>query len=227
MLVTIPEVFTKDEVRSIRDLLDRADWDDGRKTAGAQSQTVKANQQLPATGETAQKLGQMILNRLGETPLFLSAALPLRFLPPMFNKYEVGETFGVHVDNAIRVNPHTAERLRTDLSMTIFFSEPDEYDGGVLQVEDHYGTQEVKLAAGDMVLYPSTSLHQVTPVTRGARVSSFFWLQSMVRSDQQRSILFDLDQTIQTLAMQSGVEDPQVVRLTGIYHNMIREWSEV
>lgn len=227
MLITIPDLFDRDEVRHIRQTLDAADWEDGLRTAGAQSTAVKQNRQLPATGEIAQSLGKLILERLSQTPTFVSAALPLRILPPMFNRYESGETFGVHVDNAIRVNPFNGEQLRTDLSMTIFFSDPDEYDGGVLVIEDHYGTQEVKLPAGHMVLYPSTSLHQVTPVTRGARVSSFFWLQSMVKSNDQRTILFDLDQTIQTLAARHGADDPEVVRLTGIYHNLIRVWTEV
>ena len=227
MLITIPELFSKDEVRAIRARLDAADWEDGKNTAGAQSLQVKRNRQLPATGPDAQELGQLILQRLSQNPLFLSAALPLRILPPMFNRYEDGETFGIHVDNAIRTNPFNGEYIRTDLSMTVFFSEPDEYDGGALLVEDHYGTQEVKLPAGDMVLYPSTSLHEVVPVTRGARVSSFFWLQSMVRSNEQRTILFELDQTIQTLATRFGAEDDEVVRLTGIYHNMIRQWTEV
>lgn len=227
MLITIPGVFTRDEVSAIRARLDGADWQDGRLTAGAQSSEVKRNRQLPATGEAARELGQSILQRLGQTPLFLSAALPLRILPPMFNRYESGETFGIHVDNAIRVNPFSQERLRTDLSMTLFFSDPEEYEGGDLIVEDHYGAQSVKLPAGDMVLYPSTSLHEVTPVASGARVSSFFWLQSMVRSNEQRTILFDLDQTIQALAERHGPDDPEVVRLTGIYHNMIRQWTEV
>ncbi|EBA07817.1 Fe2+-dependent dioxygenase [Sagittula stellata] len=227
MLITIPQLFGKDEVRSIRAELDAADWQDGRTTAGAQSQGVKRNRQLDPRSQAGQAIGQRILERLHQTPLFLSSALPLRILPPMFNRYESGETFGVHVDNAIRVNPFSGERLRTDLSMTIFFSEPEEYEGGELIVEDHYGTQEVKLPAGDMVLYPSTSLHEVTPVTRGARVSSFFWLQSMVRSNEQRTILFDLDQAIQGLAGRVGVDDAEVVTLTGIYHNMIRQWTDV
>lgn len=227
MLITIPRLFGKAEVQAIRARLDAADWQDGKLTAGAQSQGVKNNRQLDPRSDTACEIGQLIVERLHQSPLFLSAALPLRILPPMFNRYEGGETFGIHVDNAIRMNPHTGERLRTDLSMTVFFSEPDEYDGGELIVEDHYGTQSVKLPAGDMVLYPSTSLHEVTPVTRGARVSSFFWLQSMVRSNERRTILFDLDQTIQTLADRLALDDPQVVGLTGIYHNMIREWTEV
>ncbi|MGR3370054.1 MAG: Fe2+-dependent dioxygenase [Sagittula sp.] len=227
MLITIPELFAKDEVQAIRAELDAADWQDGRASAGAQSQGVKRNRQLDPRSQAGQAIGQRIVERLHQTPLFLSAALPLRILPPMFNRYESGETFGVHVDNAIRVNPFSGERLRTDLSMTIFFSEPEEYEGGELIVEDHYGTQEVKLPAGDMVLYPSTSLHEVTPVTKGARVSSFFWLQSMVRSNEQRTILFDMDQAIQALAGRVGIDDPEVVTLTGIYHNMIRQWTDV
>jgi len=226
MLITIPNVLSKDEVKQFRAALDVADWQDGASTAGVQSLEVKRNQQLPPTGETAQSLGQFVLQRLTSIPLFVSAALPLRILPPMFNKYETDQTFGTHVDNAIRINPLTQETLRTDLSMTLFLSEPEDYDGGELIIEDQYGVQEVKLPAGDMVLYPSTSLHQVTPVTRGARVSSFFWLQSMIRSNTQRSILFDLDQTIQSLSQSIGTGDPEVVRLTGIYHNMIRMWAE-
>lgn len=226
MLITIPEVLGKAEVAEFRAHLDAADWDDGKATAGAQSASVKHNRQLPPTGDLAQALGQRILQALAVHPLFLSAALPQKILPPMFNRYEKGETFGMHVDNAIRVNPLTQDRLRTDLSMTLFLSEPEEYDGGALVVEDHYGTQEVRLPAGDMVLYPATSLHEVTPVTRGARVSSFFWLQSMIRSDAQRVIIFDLDQTIQDLASRAGTDDPEVVRLTGIYHNLIRMWAD-
>ena len=226
MLITIPEVLSKDEVKQVRAHLDAADWEDGAKTAGAQSSEVKRNQQLPATGDTAQNLGQFILQKLTADPLFVSAALPARILPPMFNKYETAETFGPHIDNAIRINPLTQERLRTDLSMTLFLSEPEDYDGGELIVEDHYGTQSVKLPAGDLILYPATSLHEVTPVTRGARVSSFFWLQSMIRSDAHRSTLFDLDQTIQSLSTKLGTNDPETVRLTGIYHNLIRTWAE-
>jgi PKHD-type hydroxylase len=226
MLITIPQVLSKEEVAHCRGLLDAADWQDGKSTAGAQSAEVKKNQQLDPTSEVAQKVGQFILQKLGQNPTFVSAALPNKILPPMFNRYACGETFGLHVDNAIRVNPLTQERLRTDLSMTLFFAEPDEYDGGELYIEDYYGTKEVKLPAGDMVLYPSTSLHEVRPVTRGARVSSFFWLQSMVRSDEHRRVLFDLDQTIQTLAMRNGADDPEVVKLTGIYHNMIRIWVD-
>ncbi|MGH1356036.1 MAG: Fe2+-dependent dioxygenase [Thalassovita sp.] len=227
MLLTIPQVLTKAEVAQIRALLDAADWEDGAKTAGVQSASVKQNQQLPPTCEAAQSAGQYIVQALTKQPRFMSAALPARILPPMFNKYETAETFGKHVDNAIRVNPLTQERLRTDLSMTLFLSEPDTYDGGELMIEDYYGQKAVKLAAGDMVLYPSTSIHEVTPVTSGARVSAFFWLQSMVRSDLQRRTLFDLDTTIQTLSARLGAADEQVVDLTGIYHNLIRQWTDV
>lgn len=227
MLITIPALLTKDETASLRQALDSADWQDGRLTAGQQSLEVKRNSQLDPESQVALQLGQFILDRLSRNALFMSAALPHRILPPMFNRYEAAGNFGVHVDNAIRQMPLTGERLRTDLSMTLFLTEPEDYDGGELIVEDHYGAQVVKLAAGDMVLYPSTSLHQVTPVTRGARVSSFFWLQSMVRSDAQRSILFDLDQSIQSLSAQYGANAPEAVRLTGIYHNLIRMWSEL
>jgi PKHD-type hydroxylase len=226
MLITIPAILTKDEVRQVHAHLNAADWEDGSVTAGPQSARVKRNQQLAPTSDTAQTLGKFILQRLTADPLFLSAALPARILPPMFNKYEQAETFGAHIDNAIRVNPLTQERLRTDLSMTIFLSEPEEYDGGELVVEDYFGTQTVKLPAGDMILYPATSVHSVKPVTRGARVSSFFWLQSMVRSDAHRRILFDLDQSIQSLAASIGANDPETVRLTGIYHNLIRTFAE-
>ena len=226
MLITIPDILSKDEVRHFRQVLDKAEWESGSKTAGVQSESVKRNQQMPVASDEALKLGQYLLQKLSANPVFLSAALPLRILPPMFNRYETEETFGIHVDNAIRLNHLTQERLRTDLSMTVFLSEQDEYDGGELIIEDHYGAQEVKLEAGHMVLYPSTSLHQVVPVTRGARVASFFWLQSMVRSDAHRTMLFDLDQTIQSLAVRLGTGDGEVVRLTGIYHNLIRTWAE-
>ena len=226
MLITIPSVLSKDEVNQVRAHLDAADWEDGSTTAGPQSIEVKRNQQLPAASDAAQTLGKFILQKLTADPLFISAALPARILPPMFNKYEQAETFGSHIDNAIRVNPLTQERLRTDLSMTLFLSAPEDYDGGELVIEDHYGTQTVKLPAGDMILYPATSLHEVTPVTRGARVSSFFWLQSMIRSDAHRQILFDLDQSIQSLSTTIGSNATETVRLTGIYHNLIRTWAE-
>lgn len=227
MLICVPDVLTRDEVARCRDLMARASWQDGKTTAGAQSAMVKNNLQIPATAPEAEELGRLILGALGNNAMFISAALPKVILPPMFNRYGPGQNFGVHVDNAIRVIPQTGERLRTDLSMTLFFSEPDDYEGGELVVETLYGAQEVKLPAGHMVLYPSTSLHQVLPVTRGERISSFFWLQSMIRSDTHRTMLFDLDQTIQDISAAHGADDPHAVRLTGIYHNLIRAWAEL
>lgn len=226
MLVCIPEVLSKAEVAEFRAVLDRADWESGLTTAGAQAATVKDNRQLPVTSLVARQLGDRILAALAHNATFMSAALPLKILPPMFNRYGSGEHFGVHVDNAIRVVPGTPVRIRTDLSCTLFLVEPDEYDGGELVIEDYYGAQEVKLAAGDLVLYPSTSLHKVEPVTRGERIASFFWLQSMIRSDQHRAMLFDLDQTIQDVTARDGADDAIAVRLTGIYHNLIRTWAE-
>lgn len=227
MLICIPDVLTRDEVAQCRALMAKAPWQDGRTTAGAQSAMVKNNLQIPATAPEAEELGRIILGALGTNAEFISAALPKVILPPMFNRYGPGQNFGVHVDNAIRVIPQTGKRLRTDLSMTLFFSDPEDYDGGELVVETLYGSQEVKLPAGHMVLYPSTSLHQVLPVTRGERISSFFWLQSMIRSDSHRTMLFDLDQTIQDIGAAHGADDPHAVRLTGIYHNLIRTWAEL
>ncbi len=227
MLLCIPEVLTKEQVTHCRKVMDKADWVDGRVTAGAQSGSVKNNLQLPEGSPAARELGEMVLEALSRSPLFISAAIPHRIFPPLFNRYGSGHHFGTHVDGAIRAIPGTPIRIRTDLSITLFLAEPDEYDGGELTVEDKYGTHEVKLPAGDLVLYPSTSLHHVKPVTRGARVASFFWLQSMVREDSQRALLFDLDQTIQELSAERGIEDAACVRLTGIYHNLIRQWAEV
>ena len=227
MLLCIPEVLTKEQVTHCRKVMDKADWVDGRVTAGAQSGSVKNNLQLPEGSPAARELGEMVLEALSRSPLFISAAIPHRIFPPLFNRYGSGHHFGTHVDGAIRAIPGTPIRIRTDLSITLFLAEPDEYDGGELTVEDKYGTHEVKLPAGDMVLYPSTSLHHVKPVTRGTRVASFFWLQSMVREDSQRALLFDLDQTIQELSAERGIEDAACVRLTGIYHNLIRHWAEV
>ncbi|OYU47312.1 MAG: Fe2+-dependent dioxygenase [Rhizobiales bacterium PAR1] len=227
MLITIPDVLTPEEVAYCRSLMARAPWTDGKATAGTQSALVKNNRQIPLDAPEGLELGKLILRALGSNALFLSAALPRTILPPMFNRYGEGQNFGIHVDNAIRVVPQTGERLRTDFSMTLFFSDPENYDGGELVVETLYGAQEVKLPAGHMVLYPSTSLHQVLPVTRGERISSFFWLQSMVRDETRRTMLFDLDQTIQSMAASLGADDPHAVRLTGIYHNLIRCWAEL
>lgn len=226
MLICIPDVLSKDEVRHCRRVMDAVNWVDGRVTAGPQSASVKKNTQLPEGSAAARELGEIVLAALARTPLFVSAAVPLRIFPPLFNRYGEGDFFGTHVDGSIRAIPGTATRIRTDLSVTLFLAEPDEYDGGELVVEDKYGTHEVKLPAGDLVLYPSTSLHHVTSITRGARVASFFWLQSMIRGDNERTLLFDLDQTIQELTVEKGIEDPACVRLTGIYHNLIRLWAE-
>jgi PKHD-type hydroxylase len=225
MLVAIPDVLTAEQVTRARQLLNQADWVDGRITAGHQSARAKDNAQLPEDSPLARQLGDMILTALGQNPLFISAALPLRVFPPLFNRYAGGQSFGTHVDNAIRQITGTAHRIRTDLSATLFFANPDEYDGGELNVEDTYGTQSIKLPAGHMILYPSTSLHHVRPVTRGARVASFFWIQSMIRDDGQRTLLFDLDSAIQQLNVDSP-NHPSAVQLTGVYHNLMRRWAD-
>jgi len=230
MLIRIPDVLTSAQVAEARATLDAADWVDGKVTAGHQSAKAKDNMQLPEGSPAARQLGAMVLEALGKNPLFLSAALPLHVFPPLFNRYTGGQSFGTHVDNAIRQVPGTGQRIRTDLSATLFFAEPEEYDGGELCIEDTYGVQRVKLPAGHMVLYPSTSLHHVTPVTRGARICSFFWLQSMIRSDEQRTLLFDLDLATQRIAGefpgQKTAED-SAVQLTGVYHNLLRQWAEM
>ena len=226
MLISIPDVLTTEQVRQARRILDSAEWVDGRVTAGHQSSRAKDNMQIPEDHPAARDAGDMILNALGQNALFISAALPQRVFPPLFNRYAGGQSFGVHVDNAIRQVTGTAHRIRTDLSATLFLAEPDEYDGGELVVEDTYGTHSIKLAAGHMILYPSTSLHHVRPVTRGARVSSFFWIQSMIREDAERTLLFDLDAAIQRVNKQLP-GDASSVQLTGIYHNLVRRWAEV
>jgi PKHD-type hydroxylase len=226
MLIQIPNVLTADQVAHGRRLLDGAEWVDGRVTAGHQSAQAKDNVQIPEGHPVARELGEMILRALQQNPLFVTAALPVHVFPPLFNRYSGGQSFGSHVDNSIRTIPGTAHRIRTDLSATLFFSQPDEYDGGELMVEDTYGAHAVKLAAGSMVLYPSTSLHHVRPVTRGARICSFFWLQSMVRDDGDRTLLFDLDSAIRNLN-QLSPQSPVAVQLTGVYHNLLRKWAEV
>jgi PKHD-type hydroxylase len=226
MLLSIPDVLTPEQVAEARGILDAAEWVDGRVTAGHQSAKAKDNMQIPEGSAAARQLGDMILAALGKNPLFLSAALPLRVFPPLFNRYAGGQSFGTHVDNAIRQIPGTPNRIRTDLSATLFFEDPENYDGGELCVEDTYGVQRVKLAAGSMILYPATSLHHVTPVTRGARVCSFFWIQSMIRDDGQRSLLFDLDMGIQRLTADHP-EHPSAIQLTGVYHNLLRQWAEM
>jgi PKHD-type hydroxylase len=226
MLLHISDVLAADQVAHARRRLDEAEWVDGRVTAGHQSARVKRNLQLPEGHPVAEEIGDMVLTALQRHPLFLSAALPHRVFPPLFNRYEGGQAFGNHVDNAIRQVSGTGHRIRTDLSATLFLSAPDEYDGGELLVEDTYGVHSVKLPAGHMVLYPSTSLHNVRSVTRGARVASFFWIQSMVREDAERTLLFDLDTAIQRLT-QEMPDHPSAVQLTGVYHNLLRRWADV
>jgi PKHD-type hydroxylase len=227
MLITLDDILSRDEVADFRAILDSADWQDGRATAGAQSAEIKRNAQIPLNSPILPGLQQRLVRALTSHPVWVSAVLPAQILPPMFNRYAGGQTFGVHVDNAIRVIPGEGRQIRTDISCTVFLSEPDEYDGGELVIEGHYGAQAVKLPAGSAVVYPATSLHQVTPVTRGCRVASFFWVQSMVRDAQRREMLFDLDQSIQSLGAQLGANAPEPLRLTGIYHNLIRQWAEV
>lgn len=226
MLIAIPNVLTPDQVADARQRLDSADWIDGRATAGHQGARVKHNEQLPVEHAVGRQLGELIVRGLHSSPLFMSAALPLHILPPMFNRYTGGQTFGTHVDGSIRIVPGTNHRIRTDLSATLFFAGPDEYDGGELIIEDTYGSKSVKLPAGHMTLYPSTSLHHVTPVTRGTRLCSFFWIQSMIRDDARRSLLFDMDVAIQRLGSENATH-PSVVSLTGVYHNLIRQWAEM
>ncbi len=229
MLTCVSNVLRKDEVADFRCIMDGCAWEDGRSTAGAQSALVKSNEQLPPDSEISRRLGNRIVSALTANPRFISAAIPLHIFPPLFNRYAAagGHHFGIHVDNAVRGDHLTGLRIRTDLSVTLFLAEPDEYDGGELVVEDAYGSHEVKLPAGDLVVYPASSLHMVTPVTRGVRVASFFWLQSMIRDASARSMIFDLDTAIQALAERLGRDDPETVKLTGVYHNLIRYWAEV
>jgi len=226
MLLQVPDVLTAEQVAKAREVLAAAEWIDGRVTAGHQSSRAKDNLQLPEDSPAARELGQMVLAALHRNPLFITAALPLQIFPPLFNRYSGGQSFGTHVDNAIRQVPGTPHRIRTDLSATLFFVNPDEYDGGELVVEDTYGVQSIKLPAGHLVLYPSTSLHHVRPVTRGERVCSFFWIQSMIRSDGDRTLLFDLDTAIRRISHDQP-DHPAAVQLTGIYHNLLRRWAEL
>ncbi len=226
MLLHIPEILSKAEVAEFRLLLSQSNWTDGRATVGEQGAQVKRNRQLPVDSPLARKLGEVILQRLYQHPLFLAAAIPHRSVPPLFNSYAGGEHYGLHVDGAIRLLPGSNLSLRTDVSSTLFLSEPEEYVGGELQVLDSYGAHEVKLPAGDLILYPSTSLHQVLPVTSGERVCSFFWTQSMVRDDAKRAMLFELDSSIQSLRGKIG-DAPEVLSLTGHYHNLLRQWAEL
>lgn len=225
MMLHIPGVLTPEQVADMRRRLDASDWIDGRATVGAQGAKVKQNRQLPETSPLTLELGQVILDALNHHPLYFAAALPLRTIPPLFNSYAGGQHYGAHVDGAMRRIPGSGQWVRTDVSTTVFLCEPDEYDGGELIVTDAYGEHEVKLPAGDAILYPSTSIHRVEPVTRGARVCSFLWSQSMVRDDMRRGMLLELDQNIQSLRARLG-DCPELVGLTGHYHNLLRQWSE-
>jgi PKHD-type hydroxylase len=226
MLIQIAEIFSPDEAAELRRRLEAAEWVDGKATAGYQSAQVKHNRQLAENNPVAQELGNLILQRVSRNSLFMAAALPRKIFPPLFNRYEGGESFGYHVDNAVRPVTGTAERVRTDMSATLFLSAPDSYDGGELVIDDVFGPRSVKLPAGHMVLYPGTSLHRVNAVTRGARISAFFWLQSLVREDAQRALLLDLDVAIQRLN-QDVKNHPALVQLTGVYHNLLRRWVDV
>lgn len=226
MIIPIHNVLDQEQLAGVRNLLSDADWQDGLHTAGQQAASVKRNHQLPENSELAQYLGELVLQALSAHPVFVSAALPLKIFPPMFNRYQQDETYGLHVDNALRVVPGTPVRIRTDLSATLFLNEPDEYHGGELRIEDNYAAQEIKLSAGDMILYPSTLLHTVQPVISGCRLASFFWVQSMVRNHEQRELLFNLDQSVQSLIKQHDSQHQDVLRLSGIYQNLIRQWSD-
>lgn len=225
MLVHVPAVLTREQVDAARTVLQSQAWVDGRVTAGEQSALAKRNLQVPQDAPAARDLGETILGALGRNPTFVSAALPLRVYPPLFNRYDEGMGFDTHVDNAIRFAGPV--RFRTDVSATLFLSDPDDYDGGDLIIEDAYGEHAVKLPAGDMVLYPATSLHRVAPITRGSRWAAFFWAQSMIRADAQRSLLYDLDNTIQALSARVGQGDPAAVSLAGTYNNLLRMWADV
>lgn len=226
MLIAIPDVLTRDEIVALRAVIDAADWIDGNATSGPQAALAKRNAQLPEDGAAARQAGAMVLDALGRSPLFVAAALPRKVFPPLFNRYAGGQDFGLHVDNAIRMKRGTDFRIRSDLSATLFLEDPAAYDGGELVIEDQFGPQSVKLPAGHMVLYPASSLHRVTPVTRGARVASFFWIESMVRDDGARRLLFELDQGVQAAATTMGQDAPAVLRLTGVYHNLLRRWAD-
>lgn len=225
MLHHIPAVLTASQVTAFRQRLAQTAWVDGRVTAGEQSAKAKNNLQVPADSPTARELGEEILSALGRTPAFIAAALPLRVFPPLFNRYDEGMAFDTHVDNAIRFAGPV--RFRTDISATLFLTDPADYDGGELIVEDAYGEHAIKLGAGDMIVYPAASVHRVAPITRGSRWAAFFWAQSMVRGDDQRSLLHDLDNAIQAMSVKVGQGDPALVSLAGTYNNLLRMWADV
>ena len=226
MMLAIPDLLDKAGVARVRAIVDAGAWEDGNATSGHQSALAKRNQQLPEDSGAAKEAGRLVLDALGRSPLFIAAALPLKIFPPLFNRYQGGEEFGTHIDNAVRIHRAGEFRVRTDLSATLFLEAPDAYEGGELVVEDNLGAQATKLPAGHLLLYPASSLHRVEPVTGGARVASFFWVQSMVRDGGARTILFDLDRSIQAIAADRGQDDIEVIRLTGVYHNLLRRWAD-
>lgn len=226
MLIVIPDVLSGEQVAAIRSEIDAAEWVDGNVTSGHQSALAKRNRQLPEDCSAARQAGATVLDALSRSPLFIAAALPLKIFPPLFNSYEGGENFAVHVDNAVRIRHGDDFRIRSDLSATLFLEQPEAYAGGELTIEGQFGVQSVKLPAGHMVLYPSSSLHRVEPVTRGRRVASFFWIQSMVRDNEARRNLFELDTAIQTIAQDRGHDDRSIIQLTGVYHNLLRRWAD-
>lgn len=226
MLIAIPDLVTAEQLATIRATIDAAAWIDGNATSGVQSALAKRNEQLPEESAAARRAGGIILDALAASPLFVAAALPLKVFPPLFNRYGEGQGFGTHVDTAVRIRRGSDFRIRSDLSATLFLADPASYDGGELVIEGQFGEQQVKLPAGHMVLYPASSLHHVTPVTRGTRIASFFWIQSMIRDDGARRILFDLDSAVQSVAADRWQDDASVVKLTGVYHNLLRRWAD-
>jgi len=226
MMLAIPDLLDAEGVARLRAIVDAGDWRDGNATSGHQSALAKRNEQLAEDSAAAMEAGRMVLDALGRSPLFIAAALPLKIFPPLFNRYRGGEAFGTHIDNAVRIHRGSEFRVRTDLSATLFLEDPDAYAGGELVVEGNIGAGAIKLPAGHLLLYPASSLHRVEPVTSGARVASFFWVQSMVRDDVARATLFDLDQAIQAIGADRGHGDAEIVRLTGVYHNLLRRWAD-
>ena len=227
MLTVIPDLLDAAQVATLRAMIDASDWIDGNATSGHQSALAKHNAQLPEDSQAARAGGAIVLDALAASPLFVAAALPLKVFPPLFNRYAAGDGFGAHVDSAIRIRRGSDYRIRSDLSATLFLADPDSYDGGELVIQTQFGEQSVKLPAGQLVLYPASSLHHVAPVTRGVRVASFFWIQSMVRDTDSRAMLFELDTAIQSLGARVGQGDAEIIRLTGVYHNLLRRWAEV
>ncbi len=226
MMLAIPDLLDAQGVARVRAIVDAGAWADGNATSGHQSALAKKNEQLPEDSAAAKEAGGLVLDALGRSPLFIAAALPLKIFPPLFNRYRGGERFGTHVDNAVRIHARSEFRVRADLSATLFLEDPDAYEGGELVVEDNLGASATKLPAGHLLLYPASSLHRVEAVTGGARVAGFFWIQSMVRDDGARTILFDLDRSIQAIAAERGQSDGEVIRLTGVYHNLLRRWAD-